>query len=124
MRDLWNRRQVLLRLGATGIASIGSGRVCINAVSASPNERLNLAIVGCGVQGDENLDKVACENIVALCDVDEKRAAGGFQRFPRAKRFRDYRKMFDALHQQIDGVVVSIPDHMHAPVSLAAMELG
>jgi predicted dehydrogenase len=74
--------------------------------------------------GDENLDKVAGENIVALCDVDEKRAADAFQRFPQAKRFRDYRKMFDALHQQIDGVVVSIPDHMHAPVSLAAIELG
>ena len=107
-----------------GIASVGSSEVSMTAAGASPNDKLNLAIVGCGGQGAENLDKVAGENIVALCDVDEKRAADAFERFPKAKRFRDYRKMLDALHQQIDAVVVSIPDHMHAPVSLAAMELG
>ena len=91
---------------------------------AGPNEKLNLAIVGCGGQGAENLKRVAGENIVALCDVDEERAADAFRSHPKAKRFRDYRKMLDALHPQIDAVVVSIPDHMHAPVSLAAMELG
>ena len=124
MRDRWNRRQVLRHLGAMSIASVGSGGFSMTARGASPNDRLNLAIVGCGGQGAENLGKVAGENIVALCDVDEKRAADAFQRHPKAKRFRDYRKMLDALHQQIDAVVVSIPDHMHAPVSLAAMELG
>ena len=124
MRDHWNRRQVLRHLGGTSIASVGSGGFSMTARGASPNDRLNLAIVGCGGQGAENLGKVAGENIVALCDVDEKRAADAFQRYPKAKRFRDYRKMLDALHQQIDAVVVSIPDHMHAPVSLAAMELG
>ena len=124
MRDHWNRRQVLRRLGATGIAGVGLGRVSTTARGASPNDKLNLAIVGCGGQGAENLEKVAGENIVALCDVDEQRAADAFQRHPKAKRFRDYRKMLDGLHQQIDAVVVSIPDHMHAPVSLAAMELG
>jgi predicted dehydrogenase len=124
MRDHWNRRQVLRHLGATGLASVESGRVTMTVRGASPNDRLNLAIVGCGGQGAENLDKVAGENIVALCDVDEKRAANAFQRYPKAQRFRDYRKMLDAPHQQIDAVVVSIPDHMHAPVSLAAMGLG
>jgi predicted dehydrogenase len=124
MRDRWNRRQVLRHLGAMGMASVGSGGAFATAQGAGPNDRLNLAIVGCGGQGAENLEKVAGENIVALCDVDEKRAADAFQRHPKAKRFRDYRKMLDALHQQIDAVVVSIPDHMHAPVSLAAMELG
>ncbi len=124
MSDHWNRRQVLRYLGATGIASVGSGRVAMTARGASPNDRLNLAIIGCGGQGAENLDKVAGENIVALCDVDEQRAADAFRRYPKAKRFHDYRKLLDALHQQIDAVVVSIPDHMHAPVSLTAMELG
>ena len=124
MRDHWNRRQVLRHLGATGIVIGSSSMVSTPARGARPNDRLNLAIVGCGGQGAENLDKVAGENIVALCDVDEKRAADAFQRYPKAKRFRDYRKMLDALHHQIDAVVVSIPDHMHAPVSLAAMELG
>jgi predicted dehydrogenase len=124
MRGRWNRRQVLRHLGATGIVSVGAGAASMAARGAGPNDRLNLAIVGCGGQGAENLDKVAGENIVALCDVDEERAADAFRRFPEARRFRDYRKMLDALHRQIDAVVVSIPDHMHAPVSLAAMELG
>jgi predicted dehydrogenase len=124
MRNQWNRRQVLRHLGATGIASAGSGSVFRIAHAASPNDRLNLAIVGCGGQGEENLNRVSGENIVALCDVDETRAVEAFQRFPKAKRFHDYRKMLDALDRQIDAVVVSIPDHMHAPVSLAAMELG
>jgi predicted dehydrogenase len=124
MRDRWNRRQVLRRLGATWIAGFGSSSITRTSWGTSANDRLNLAIVGCGGQGAENIDKLAGENIVALCDVDDRRSADAFQRFPKAKRFRDYRKMLDALHPQIDAVVVSIPDHMHAPVSLAAMELG
>src|SRR6516165_1918259 len=124
MRDHWNRRQVLRHLGATGIAGVGAGQASRTARGLGPNDRLNLAIVGCGGQGAENLEKVAGENIVALCDVDEDRAADAFRRHPKARRFRDYRKMLDALHPQIDAVVVSIPDHMHAPVSLAALELG
>ncbi len=124
MSDHWNRRRVLRHFGATGIAIGASSMASLPAGGARPNDKLNLAIVGCGGQGAENLDKVAGENIVALCDVDEKRAADAFGRYPKAKRFRDYRKMLDAQHQQIDAVVVSIPDHMHAPVSLAAMELG
>jgi predicted dehydrogenase len=115
---------VLRHLAATGIVGVGSGRKSTTARGAGPNDKLNLAIVGCGGQGAENLDRVAGENIVALCDVDEGRAADAFRRHPKARRFRDYRKMLDALHRQIDAVVVSIPDHMHAPVSLAAMELG
>jgi hypothetical protein len=108
MRHHWNRRQVLRHLGAAGIASVGSAGISETARGSSSNERLNLAIVGCGGQGAANLDKLAGENIVALCDVDEERAADAFQRYPRAKRFRDYRKMLDALHQQIDAVVVAV----------------
>jgi predicted dehydrogenase len=100
------------------------GRGWANAREGAPPEKLNIAVVGCGGQGSENLERVSGENIVALCDVDEKRAADAFKRFPSVKRFRDYRKMFDEMHRQIDAVVVSIPDHMHALVSLAAMELG
>jgi predicted dehydrogenase len=124
MRHQWNRRQVLVRLGAAGMAATGLGRGPARARTGGPHDRLNLAIIGCGGQGAENLSKVAGENIVALCDVDEKRAAESFERFPKAKRFRDYRKLLDAMQRQIDAVVISIPDHMHAPVSLAAMELG
>ena len=124
MRDDFNRRRLARHLATIGIASAGLAQAQVKAGAAKSIDRLNLAFVGCGGQGGENLDRLAGENIVALCDVDEVRAAEAFRRFPKAKRFRDFRRMLDALHPQIDAVVVSIPDHMHAPVSLAAMDLG
>ena len=124
MRRQWSRRDVLSGLGAAGLASLGLEVTRIPSRASSPNDRLNLAVIGCGGQGAENLKQVSAENIVALCDVDDERGAEAFKQFPRAKRFRDYRKLLDAMHGQIDAVVVSIPDHMHAPVSLAAMDLG
>ncbi len=124
MPQTLNRRQALGRLGAIGAGALGLARPAVAARARAPQEKLNLAIVGCGGQGLENLRKVAGENIVALCDVDDRRAAEAFQLHPKARRFRDYRKMLDALGRQIDAVVVSTPDHMHAPVSLAAMERG
>ncbi len=122
MAESLSRRQALGRLGALGAGALALGRPA--AFARAPREKLNLAVVGCGGQGAENLRHVAGENIVALCDVDQHRAAEAFKQYPRARRFADYRKMFDALGRQIDAVVVSIPDHMHAPVSLAAMERG
>jgi len=119
-----NRRQMLASLGALGVGAVELARSPALARTRPRRDKLNLAVVGCGGQGEENLSKVSGENIVALCDVDQERAAEAFKRYPKARHFRDYRKMFDAMHGQIDAVVVSIPDHMHAPVSLAAMELG
>jgi predicted dehydrogenase len=119
-----NRRQVLGRLGVMGAGAFGLGCLPTPAHGRAPQEKLNLAVIGCGGQGAENLHQVSGENIVALCDVDERRAGEAFKQYPDARRFRDYRKMFDAMHRQIDAVVVSIPDHMHAPVSLLAMDLG
>ena len=124
MRQALNRRQMLGHLGAMGVGALGLAQPVASARARAPEEKLNLAIVGCGGQGLENLRQVAGENIVALCDVDDRRAAEAFKQHPKARRFRDYRKMLDALERQIDAVVVSTPDHMHAPVSLAAMERG
>jgi predicted dehydrogenase len=64
------------------------------------------------------------ENIVALCDVDDARAARTLKANPGAKAFRDFRKMFDQLGNSIDAVTVSTPDHMHFPIAMAAMALG
>jgi predicted dehydrogenase len=119
MGHLWSRRAVLARLGVASVAPRFSF-----AHTNGPNDRLNLAIIGCGGQGAENIKQVAGENIVALCDVDDERAAEAFQQFPKARKFRDFRKLLDAMHGQIDAVVVTTPDHMHAPISLAAMDLG
>jgi GFO/IDH/MocA oxidoreductase family protein len=119
-----NRRQALGRLGMLGAGALGLGGGFARAGTPTASDKLNIAVVGCGGQGAENLHQVAGENLVAFCDVDEKRAAEAFRKYPKVRRFRDYRKMLDAMHRQIDAVVVSIPDHMHAPVSLHAMELG
>jgi predicted dehydrogenase len=115
-----NRRQALARLGAAGVAALGLRE----APAREASDKLNLAVVGCGGRGADNLKDLEGENIVALCDVDDRQAADAFKKHPTARRVRDYRKLLDELHAQIDAVVVSTPDHMHAPISLAAMELG
>ncbi len=79
-----------------------------------PSQKLNIAGVGVGGQGGGVLREMAGENVVALCDVDWDRAAGTFQAFPRARRFRDYRQMLDQC-RDIEDVVVATPDHMPAP---------
>ena len=118
------RRQFLTHLGAAGAVAAGLRASPAPARTRSAADRVNLAIVGCGGQGGENLKEVGGENIVALCDVDDRRAAAAFEKFPGARRFRDFRKMLDTMQGQIDAVVVTTPDHMHATISLAAMSLG
>lgn len=89
-----------------------------------PADKLNLAVIGIGGQGAANLGGVKSQNIVALCDVDEQRGAKGFEAFPKARRFTDFRKMFDAMEKEIDGVVISTPDHTHFHPAWWAMERG
>jgi predicted dehydrogenase len=82
------------------------------AKSKSPNEKLNLGVIGVANRGGANLNGVSGENIVVLCDIDAKYLAGAAKRFPKAKICDDYRKVFD--QKNLDGVVVSTPDHFHA----------
>ena len=87
-------------------------------------ETLNIALVGVGGRGGDNHKAVSGQNIVALCDVDENHLGEAARRSPRARTYHDFRKMFDELHGQIDAVIVSTPDHTHAVISNAALELG
>jgi len=111
---------------------LGAGAVFIpNLMSCSPSGRLNIAVIGVGGQGKSNWSKMINqkdpkwnENIVALCDVDDFRASEAYQTMPKAKRFRDYRVMFDQMHKEIDAVMVCTPDHSHFPAAMAAMQLG
>jgi predicted dehydrogenase len=91
--------------------------------ATSPNNKLNIAGIGIGGQGGEDIKEVSAENIVALCDVDEDHAAHTFNKYPNAKRFKDYRKMLDE-EKGIDAVVVGTPDHQHAIVSITAIKHG
>lgn len=90
----------------------------------APSERLDIACIGVGGMGASDVSQFAGENIVALCDVDWRRAAGTFQKFPNAKKYSDFRKMLDAEEKNIDAVSVSTPDHTHAVASMAAMRRG
>ncbi len=89
-----------------------------------PSEKLNIAGIGVGGQGASDLNEVSGENIVALCDVDENRLEAAFKRYPKAVRYRDFRKMLDKEARHIDAVVVATPDHVHAVASIAAIKMG
>jgi predicted dehydrogenase len=92
----------------------------------SPNEKLNLAAIGAGGQpfNDLRAAEANFENVVALADVDWDRGAQGFERRPKATKYKDYRQMLDKQGKEIDAVVIGTPDHMHATAALACMQLG
>ena len=91
----------------------------------APTDKLNIAVVGIGGMGNANLNHVKpTENIVALCDVDWKYAAGVFKENPNAKPYWDFRKMYDEMSKEIDAVIVATADHTHAIVAANAMTLG
>ena len=87
------------------------------------NERLNMAIIATGGRGGANLANVESENIVALCDVNEASLAPAVARHPRAKKFADFRKLYDHA-KDFDAVVVSTTEHTHAFATLPALQLG
>ena len=89
-----------------------------------PSNRLNVAVIGVGGRGQANWSKIPKENIVALCDVDDNRAAAGYKIFPKARKFKDFRVMFDKMAKDIDAVIISTPDHTHFAATMIAMELG
>ena len=114
-------RRGLLRASAAAVPALftisaGSRRVL------GANDRLDVGVIGVGGRGGSNLDAVAGENIVALCDVDSGTLGGAAARFPAAARFSDYRAMLaDA---KLDAVVISTPDHHHAPATVRALRRG
>lgn len=91
----------------------------------APTDKLNIATVGIGGMGHANIKQVeATENIVALCDVDWRYAKPVFDRFPNAKKFWDYRKMYEEVGKSIDAVIVATADHTHAIIAAEGMTMG
>ncbi|GAB4136239.1 Gfo/Idh/MocA family protein [Thermopirellula anaerolimosa] len=107
----------------TSAAAVGACWI-LPSWAESPNEKLNVAVVGVANRGGANLAGVSSENIVALCDVDANYLAAAAKNHPQAKLYRDFRRMLDEVQNSIDAVVVSTPDHTHAPPAAAAMSLG
>jgi predicted dehydrogenase len=117
------RRHFLKTVAAAAAAQVVSRRVLGGEGNTPPSEKLNIAGIGVGGQGAGDLREMAGENIVALCDVDWKKAAGTFNTYAKAERFRDYRQMLDKC-RSIEAVMIATPDHMHAPITLAALRAG
>ena len=119
-----SRRDFMGTAAAMTAFTIVPRSVLGGADNVPPSEKLNIAGVGVGGQGGSDLNALSSQNIAALCDVDWRHAGGAFKRYPNAKKYKDFREMLDKEDKNIDGVVVGTPDHLHAPVSIAAMKRG
>ncbi|MGD0500301.1 MAG: Gfo/Idh/MocA family oxidoreductase [Bryobacteraceae bacterium] len=113
-----------LLAGAVPAGGFGSVASLKAAGYKAFNEKLNLAGIGVGGRGADDLGGCASENIVALCDVDSRQAGPTFKRYAQATQYSDFRKMLDKEGRDIDACVIAVPDHMHATVALACMERG
>ncbi len=119
------RREFLKQSAAASLGLMAANGFSLGADTTSPNERLNIACIGVGGKGSSDTDDAGrFGTIVALCDVDETFLEKKAEKFPKAKKYADFRKMFDDMGKDIDAVVVSTPDHTHAPAAAQAMRMG
>lgn len=119
MTNRISRRRFLNVAAASGVwLASGPGRSY-----ASPNEKLNIAAIGLGGQGNSDLQQLKSQNIVALCDVDARALEKTAEKFPGAAKHRDFRKMLES-QKDIEAVLVATPDHFHAPAAALALRLG
>ena len=116
-----NRRQFLKRSALAG-AGLWAAGACAIAQNRSPNEKLNIGIIGVHSRGAANMAAVASENIAALCDVNDDFLAEAAKKHPQAKTYVDWRKLLD--QKDIDAVIVSTTEHTHALASVMAMKRG
>jgi predicted dehydrogenase len=121
MKSGTNRRD-FLKTAATAGAGLVVLRSGILRAGESPSGKLNIAVIGVAGRGGGNMNDVAGENIVALCDVDENHLAGAAKRFANAKPYADWRKCLD--QKDIDAVVCSTTDHTHAFINCWALSRG
>ena len=119
-----SRRRFVGRTAAGAAAfSLVPRHVLGGAGQVPPSEKLNLAFIGLGGQGTSLTRRFTDHNYVAFCDVDDKRAARAYKRFPNAKPYRDFRRLLET-EKNIDGVVVATTDSLHAPISMMALKMG
>lgn len=119
-----SRRDFMGAAAAVAAFSIVPRSVLGGPRNVPPSEKLNIAGIGVGGQGGSDLNSLSSQNIVALCDVDWRQAAGAFKRYPDARKYKDFRQMLDDEDKNIDAVIVATPDHVHAVASVAAIKRG
>lgn len=118
-----NRRQFLGLSAAATTFTIVPHHVLGAPGQPAANDKLNIASVGVGGMGSNDVQRVPSENIVAICDVDANHMARSAKLFPGAKTYSDFRKMLDT-QKDIDAVMVATPDHNHAVVTMKALKMG
>jgi predicted dehydrogenase len=119
-----SRRDLMGAAAAVAAFTFVPKRVLGGAGQSSANNKLNIAGIGVGGRGADDIKEVSSENIVALCDADMNRAAGTIKEHPSAKIYRDFREMLEKESKNIDAVVIGAPDHIHAPAAIMAMKMG
>jgi predicted dehydrogenase len=116
-------RRTFLKAGLAGVGFWAAGGVLLGR-ERDANGKLNIACIGVGGKGSSDTDQAGNHgNIVALCDIDDKTLDRKADKFSKAKKYNDYRKMFDEMGKDIDAVTVSTPDHNHAAASMLAIKL-
>jgi predicted dehydrogenase len=119
------KKSALFTGAAVGAKWIGAPAILS---AASPNSQLGIAVIACGGMGGGNPEVGARERLIALVDVDDKKLADAVKKVdakaPDAKKYFDYRKMFDECHKDIDAVLIATPDHHHAPAAMRAIKMG
>lgn len=125
MKNNTNRREFLQQSVALGTAVWVASNSRSWSQERSPNEKIRFACIGIDGKGrSDREDAAAHGEIVAICDIDEERLEKAAAAYPHAKKYYDFRKLFDEMGDKIDAVTVSTPDHTHAPAALRAMRLG
>ncbi len=128
----FSRRSFLKQSAAFGAITFLPSYIALGNQSKAgvgPHRKVNVAAIGIGHQGERDIQTCAASglaNIVALCDVDlqGKHVQQTLKKFPAAKRFTDFRKMFDAMESEIDAVIIATPDHAHFAATMLSMSLG
>jgi predicted dehydrogenase len=123
-KQMISRRDFMGAAAAAAAFTIVPRHVLGGSGNTSPSEKLNIAGIGVGGRGEGDIGEVSSENIVALCDVDFRHAAGTFKKYPKARQYSDFRKMLDKENKNIDAVVVATPDHTHAVAAMKAIRMG
>jgi hypothetical protein len=115
-------------LGTAATAAAGITILPSNVIAGlghkAPSDKLNIVGVGVGGMGFANLKNLESENIVGLCDVDWKYAKNCFDHFPKAKKYKDWRTMYDEMGKEFDAVVIATADHTHAITAAHAITMG
>jgi predicted dehydrogenase len=117
-------RRDAIKMSLMGAGSLAIGGLVYGCNDTFKRQKLNIGLIGGGGIAKTAFNDCKNENVVAIADVDEVTGAVGFEAFPEAKKYTDWRRLLDAHHQELDLVIVSTPDHTHFPATYAAMEHG